>query len=39
MHIDESDDPATRTLEMLAETTIRSGCKGWRAADWFTTAR
>ncbi|MDP2966418.1 MAG: amidohydrolase family protein [Pelolinea sp.] len=25
MHIDESDDPNSRTLEMLAETTIRAG--------------
>lgn len=28
MHIDESDDPSSRTLEMLAETTIRSGWEG-----------
>lgn len=28
MHIDESDDPDSRTLELLAETTIREGYQG-----------
>ncbi len=28
MHIDESDDPASRTLEKLADLTIRSGWQG-----------
>ncbi len=28
MHIDETDDPDSRTLELLAETTIREGYQG-----------
>ncbi len=28
MHIDETDDPASRTLELLAEATIREGYQG-----------
>jgi cytosine deaminase len=28
MHIDETDDPNSRTLELLAETTIREGYQG-----------
>jgi cytosine deaminase len=28
MHIDETDDPASRTLEILAEATIREGYQG-----------
>ncbi len=32
MHIDESDDPDSRTLEMLAEATLRSGWQGRVAA-------
>ena len=28
MHVDETDDPAARTLEMLAELTIVNGWQG-----------
>jgi cytosine/adenosine deaminase-related metal-dependent hydrolase len=35
MHVDETDDPMARTLEVLAELTIRNGWQGRASRSWW----